>query len=381
MSVRTYKIILGILAFALVAIFVNFYLVPRWTGKAALQSFTGGGGITFPTPPNIYSGTFSWASFTMATSSIFGDVLIAPKTGSISRIGFRGGTVTVSSTLNIKIETVSATSGLPTGVLWGAGTSGDIKVATSNIYYYVALDTAASVNKGDLFAITVNVTSTAASSSINMVNTTVFPCGLPHMVSKASSGAAWAKSQAMTAFAVEYSDGSYAQIPGVAPFDKFTSQNYSTSTSPKEIALAFSFPFPVRVRGGWISEQSYASTSLQLYDSNGTTVLASSTINASTTFAASSNSGTKYFLFPTSVTLSKNTTYRLSTISFSSVNQGLNYISVTTSSFSTNQMNQIEGGTDFYWSQKATSGAPWVNIANQRPMIGLILDQFDDAVQ
>jgi hypothetical protein len=50
-----------------------------------------------------------------ATGEKYAAIIQIPKTGTISKIGFRTGTVTTSQTLRGGIETVDAATGAPTG--------------------------------------------------------------------------------------------------------------------------------------------------------------------------------------------------------------------------------------------------------------------------
>ena len=84
------------------------------------------GGLAIPVPPNsgTSSTTFGTPMLLNAASEEAAGVLYAPKTGTISKIGFLTGTVTTGDTVDARMETVSAANGDPTGTLLGTNSNG-----------------------------------------------------------------------------------------------------------------------------------------------------------------------------------------------------------------------------------------------------------------
>lgn len=213
-----------------------------------------------------------------------GYLFLAPKTGTISSVGFRTDVVVTAgiSTLTVRLETISATTGLPTGTLCGASTSStqDVANTDSKKWFQVTLSSGCSVTEGDPLAIVIGGSGSTLTGTIFM-STNVILAGLdnlfPHTVDN-QNGAGWAQdgeSGASVAL-VGYSDGSYPNT-GFYPYVSVESELFTTATSPDEIGDVITSTQDVGVIGAWVMAfgniVSAKDFEILLYDSDGSTVL------------------------------------------------------------------------------------------------------------
>lgn len=187
---------------------------------------------------------------------------------------------------------------------------------------------------------------------------------------------AWAKGAANWRHicTIAYSDGSYG-MTGAMPNAGAASAVYNSGTAITEKGLYFSFPGPVSVSGFWIivkPASSAATFTVNLYDGDGTTVLASATPSP---VNIENSAGMMYIkgLFSSAVNLAKNTNYRLTVQATSTNNISITELTVTNA----NMLEMLSGSTNFIETIK-TSGA-WGQTTTVRPFMGLILSAIDDA--
>lgn len=328
-------------------------------------------GLTIPVPS--YSSAPVYASYTLdATGEKAAFVLAAPKTGSIRKLSFRTNTVTTPTDTDLRLESVSATTGNPSGTLFGTNTNVTVASAsiTANSWITGTLTADASVTKGELVAIVIAPSGSpnytvAIASVINLAERLPYP---------ALYTTSWAKNSASAGCvcAFEYSDGSYAFTPWVFPYSAFTTHSsISTSSTPDEIALKFKMAAPVRVCGAWLLADLDGNADIVLYDSDGSTAL--QTVSLDKDQRAVTSAGMLYITFPASQSLSANTYYRLA-YKPSTVTGGAVYSGDVASAAIFDQM---EGGQNFHYSQRTDAGA-WSDTTTRRPFMGLILDGIDD---
>src|SRR5688572_2287311 len=98
----------------------------------ALQSLHGGG-FFYPRMIGATGAVAPVVSLTLdASGEKIGWVLQAAATGAIDAIWFRTGTVTTGDTVDVRIETVDPSTGLPTGTLWSANTNVSVVIANGD---------------------------------------------------------------------------------------------------------------------------------------------------------------------------------------------------------------------------------------------------------
>jgi len=182
-------------------------------------------------------------------------IMHAPKTGTISKVCFRTGTVTTGATVDVRLETVDATTGDPTGTLLGTNSNGAqvIADANDNVFFTTALTTGVAVTKGDLMAVVIVVPTGANLALVDLADDSgssgpIFP------YSTQFAAAAWTKSATGSGIicALEYNDGSYAYQPLMWPLSATQTDTFNNSSSPDERGNKLSLPFPARVTGFWV---------------------------------------------------------------------------------------------------------------------------------
>lgn len=172
--------------------------------------------------------------------------------------------------------------------------------------------------------------------------------------------------------ALKYDDGTYGEFDFQCwPILTVNTGNYGTGSTPDEKALRFQVPVSMRCIGAWALGDFDADFDFVLYDS-GSSVLTS--ISCDPEHRIATNAGINLVYFPSSITLSAATTYRLC-------------VKPTTASTITIQEYTlpgaayqacIPGGVEWYLSTRTDAGS-WTDSTDHRPMIGLIFDGVDAA--
>lgn len=340
----------------------------------ALQSIKGG--LPIPLWPPQYTTAPNNASSTYTINAAGEKVALvcrATATKSIRKIVFRTATVTVGDTLDCRIETVDGTTGDPSGTLFGTNTNVSLVVNSTddNLWLTTAALTAdASVNKGDLFAIVLVNGGGGGNMQIQGYGDDVQASGFPY--GDLFDTGAWAKSAAATpVMGVEYSDGSYEAILGLHGAGVVNNNTFNSGSSPSRRGNLFTLPFPARAAGCWAWVDADGDFTIRLYDSDGTTVLAT-TGSIDKDVRQNTAAGMFFLPFTATANLSKNTNYRIS-IEPDTVTSLISYdFDVPTAGY----MDQFCGGQSVY---STTYTSPnWTETTTKRAFVGVFLDAFDD---
>lgn len=321
-------------------------------------------------PPNIQmdaAPTYGTATVNVAGDKM-GAVLRAPKTGLIRRIGFRTGTVTAASDVDVRVETVVGS--VPSGTLWAANTNGAVASASvvANTFIFATLTANASVTAGDLIGISC-VTSGTPNFQFTILSGAASDVGLMPYAANGGSGT-YSADTTLPIFAIEYSDGSYAYTPYVLPWSAINTHTFNSGSTPDEIALKFQLPAPVRVHGAWFAGDLDNSADIVLYDSGGSALAtASLTSNGR---ASTSGRSPYYLIFSSTVTLTAGADYYLA------AKPGASDISIYSVDVpSAAALDQMGGGQDFLYSERTNAGA-WSDTTTRQPLMGLLIDGIDD---
>lgn len=325
-----------------------------------------------PKPPEPTTNTPGFANNTISGANQKRAILLqAPKTGNIARVRIPIGTVTTGTDTDVRLETVDST-GFPSGTLVATNTNATISAAslgTGNLWFTIALTSSAPVNQGDLLAVV--IVPTGSPNWALRLSQLPAARGLPTFVSY--NGAAWSNGTTNVPLAsIEYDDGTSGEIPGLIPVFNWLSSTLTSASTPDELALRFSLPIASRVCGMWAwltIGLSNVSFDVIFYDSDGTTVLSSATIDGD---ARQSNSpGPYYFRLPASVSVNANTFYRLAIKP--STSNTMTVYSIQYSSAA--QMGQY-GGSNIHHSTRKSSGS-WTDTTTTRMIAGLMIDGID----
>lgn len=294
-------------------------------------------------------------------------ILQAPKTGNIHKILFRSNTAATADTFDVRVETVDATTGDPSGTLWGTNTNATVNVNAAGTVFTATLTADAAVTIGDIFAITWVPTAGSVSVSFCMFNDVL--SGFPY--TDLYGGASWTKATSAPVVGIEYSDGTYHAMPGTFPFSALNTNTYNSGSTPDERGLKFQLPCPCTVSGFWVDMDNDGDLTVKLYDSDGSTVLQSLAIDKD--LRANTNYSVQLYRFAATQALLANTYYRLTLVPGAS--------NVTSADFdvpSAAALDQIGGGQNFHHTQRTDAGA-WTDTTTKRPFMGLIVNGFDDA--
>lgn len=299
----------------------------------------------------------------------------APKTGNVSAIMWKTGTVTTGATLDVRLETVDTTTGHPTGTLKGTNSNGSQVVANTDDdkVFVTTLTTACAVTKGDIIAV---VIVNPGASFGNMVVSSINNMGgyYPYTDLYTTS---WSLQAPSPVAALKYDDNTYSQVPGCYPFETFTSVNFNNGSSPDEIGNIFQVPFKCRVTGWWLYTQPIGATrdfDIVLYDSNGTTALQTYSFDPN----VDSGTGAQSFrcgLFSGTSTLTINTNYRIAMKPTTANSNNLWYYSVLSSDI----LGAFSGGSNMHRTGRTDAGS-WTQVTDERCLIGVLIDQLDDGV-
>jgi len=297
-------------------------------------------------------------------------VFRAPKTGTISKVAFRTETVTTGATVDVRLETVSTANGDPTGTLLGTNSNGSqvIADADDDTWFTTSLTTGVAVTRGDLMsAVIVNPAGSPGSMLIAELDDSLVFYGFPYGDAYTAS---WSKRTDYAIMAFEYDDGSYATVPQAFPVSNINSVAFNNTSDPDHRGLKFKLPFPFRLAGIWLLLDLDGDADIKLYDSDGTSVLATTSIDSNVRYTTSSKVLFVDFASPQS--LSKDVSYRV-------VVEPTSATSVTLFDFDVNSaavMDAFSGGQDFHHTEKKDAG--WTDTTTKRPWIGLLIDGFDD---
>jgi len=295
-----------------------------------------------------------------------------PKTGTITKIGWRTTTVTTGATLDIRLETVSLTNGDPTGTLQGTDTNGAQVVADAddNVWFMTTLTAGAVVTRGDILAIVI-VNPAVSPGNLNIAS---FGNFLPQIFPYRDDflTGAWVKGSALLSLALEYSDGTYGAMSRVPPMKTFTAVAFNSGTTPDERGLYFRLPFPVLVSEFWDSgTMSAGDFDARLYDEDGATILLSTSVDKD--LQSFTSNGLRLFPFSSTATLKANTFYRFTLLPTSASSITLNEFDVDSFAL----MDATDCGQNFHHTSRTDAGA-WTQTTTKRPFMGLVCDGFDD---
>lgn len=286
-------------------------------------------------------------------------VLQAPKTGVISKVMIRTGSITTSAPIMVTFQTV--VSGVPSGSNFGGASSETLTSLAADTNYTITFSTGASVNAGDIFAYVIEPGSTPINLQI-VYNTDMNAQAFPYSLNYNSGWNRLGNGKPIAG--IGYSDGSFPQIEGIAPVQNFVgATDFYSSSNPDEYALKFQLPVKSRIAGiRWYHASFNGTFNIRFYtpSSTFTYTMGPSEFSTASRYA--------YYIFPTPVEVQANTVYRAS----------LRAVTDTTRVYWTVFDPTFIGNADAncVMSTRVNDGV-WTDTTN-RMMLWAILDQFDD---
>lgn len=316
------------------------------------------------------------------------------KTGTINirKIHFRIGALTfnVASTIRCSLQSLSATAGPPYqpdgtqdqtyDFASGTGLTANAWNTTGNLSADRAVDLAA-VNLGDansrwLAVVFEYVAFTAADSFILSGLAASSGVGSPEMLLGGCNllfTAAWALANVQAGIiAFECDDGSFAFMEGARPISALATATVGNAAAIRASGLKFRFPVEVVIDavGLAMTIPNGADGTLTLYDSDGTTVLASVAVDNDAVFSTASRIGLARIA---PITLAANTFYRLVFVSTTATTMTMAYVNTNSAAL----MDGFAGGQNFHWTQR-DSGGVWTDTTTQRPVLLMRVSSVHD---
>jgi hypothetical protein len=252
------------------------------------------------------NGGFATQAISSSNTKVAG-VFIAPKTGNIRYIGICCSAVSGSPAVDLRAETINATSGLPTGTLWGTNTNVNYSPVSTGAFVWTQMTADAAVTAGQLIAAVVAYVS-GTSATVNFrfglgINTGPYSC-------QATAGTYSFQNQP-PCVCFKYDDGTIIEGGGCP---NSTSQAiFNSGSNPNEHATVFTPAIACVCNGvAWYSGgmDASAGATVSIYSGTNTTPMT----NGSITFSgntAMNNVGIIRANFPASISLIANQTYRV----------------------------------------------------------------------
>lgn len=294
-------------------------------------------------------------------------VFQVPKTGNISHVHFKCGTVTSSGDADVRLETVDATTGQPSGTLVGTNTNATQTISSSNTWFRVALTASASVTVDTLIALVIS--NSTGNYQVSLTDAVACVNNFPY--SNNFVGGAWATQPYTMVMLVEYDDTTYPLLPGILPIKTITNVNLSTGSTPDEAGLKFTAPVSLRAKGVWAYFDCDNTCEIHLYDSGGSSI-ASVVGGIDPQVRTGNSAGSHFYYFGASVTLTAGATYRVVFKPTSGSNITIPVFDIDNAAY----MSAFPGGTDMVYTSRTDAGA-WSETTTRRPNIGLLVDGIE----
>jgi hypothetical protein len=286
-------------------------------------------------------------------------------------VHFRTATVATGDTVTVSIETVdTASAGDPTGTLWNSPTnttSCTVAVAggDDNVWKECTLTADATLAVGDVFAIVITNGGGGGNIQIQIAadNNFDFPYSDQFTATRT-------KVRTPTVIVPEYSDASFEPIFGYldigAPINTNTFDNNDAVTRRGNI---FQVPFPTRAKGCWVWIDADNDFTVKLYDSDGSTVLAT-TATIDSAQRMGNTGGLHFFPFTTTASLSASTNYRVAVVPSGAAVVSTYDYDVPDAAM----LDMFPGASEMHAT--AYDGAAWTETTTKRAYIGIYLDAF-----
>lgn len=292
-----------------------------------------------------------------------------PKDGEIDRVCFLTATVTTGALLDIRLETVDAATGAPTGTLVDTNSNATrlILATEDNTWIEVTLTAPATVLKTQRIALVI-VNPVVSPGTLNIARFTNQVNNFPY---NALFTGTWTLQQDAPIMAVRYDDTTYPPILGAFPCSVINQTTFASNSTPDEIGLFFRCNFNQRFAGVWAWVELDGDVDVKLYDSNGSTVLETLSFDKDIRGATSARLAVARFVTPRTFAL--NTDYRLTILPTTTTTCSIAMMTFAAAAL----MDGVPMGQTWHKTERTDAGA-WTQTTTQRPFMGLILDQLDD---
>lgn len=337
-----------------------------------------GSSLYLPPFPNAVASvpTFSSTNIRLNSATDYvGFIFEVGKAGTINDVGWFTRVVTTGCTVQVRLETVSTSTGLPTGTLVSAGASGTTAVADTddNVWFTTTLGTPPTVTVGQLVAIVFKVSSGTPS---NLQIGGFDDSGLFRQPSIIEfDGTASNITGISPIFSLHYSDTTCPPTVGVWPIKALNTDTYNSGSNPNTRGNRFQVPHSVRAVGAWIYMDTDSDAAINLYDSDGVTISATGSIWQSVPPLATP--GLEYVAFTAPVTLAADTNYTLAVKPSSGTNLSVYSADVNAAGL----LEAMPGGTRWFaaTATNPTGTGSWTTTSTQFYLMGLVIDGVEAA--
>lgn len=328
---------------------------------------------TFGATPPTFTGTTL-----NAVNDKVGFIIQIPKDGTLDLFEWLTGTVSnqPDNGMRLSFQDVNPATGLPDGVI------DQFRIMpqplTANAWQIPGLITSdgtdtgtkRTVTRNQQIACVIDFASFVASDSLVVqrmsLGTALITNNISPYIADGSSGTYVKSTSGLPCMALKYSDGTYAIFNDAIPM--LSTATGGAFVSPNEKALRFILPFSCRIAGFWAMVDHDNPVDFILYDS-GTTVLL--TLTPSTEIKISSGIEVAYYRFSSSLSLVKDTVYRLSMKPTTASGVSIQHWVANSNGLFAATPVGIE------WYQSTRAGGAWTDVPNTRPFMGLVLDGID----
>lgn len=182
----------------------------------------------------------------------------------------------------------------------------------------------------------------------------------------------WSILTAVSIVAFECDDGSFAFLRGCTPISAISSASVSSSAAIRRAGAKFRFPTERKISGFALNVNipNNCDGRLVIYDSDGTTELASVDIDNDAVASANDGSFAEFDVGP--ITFAANTWYRLVFVGGTTTAGTVPYVEVNAAAL----MDGLMMGQDLHWTQH--DGSNWADTTTRRPLAGFAFSAFHD---
>lgn len=322
-----------------------------------------------------------------AADELCGVVFQIPRTGTLTKLCVRSRLVTKSDAVKISIQTVDPTTGYPTGTLYQANAYGVIDSVAAQTNYWVALNSGngISVTKTDIVAVVFEFDSYVAGNLQFSTGISNMPTGygqFPYSFGYAASTWTLGTSPNMNVGLQYLVDGTAIVEPVMygLPGVRSTNLSVNSGSNPNVVGMRFKLPYVCRLAGVMVNVDLDDTLDVILYDSDGTTVLESWTLDPD---ISGTDVGMSIWLqLPTPRIMQIDRVYRLVVAPQTATNTSIQHITVADDG-DAKAMAAVDGGAEWYTTSclgTPTQLSDWTDAPTNRPWFGLIIDQLDDGV-
>jgi hypothetical protein len=169
---------------------------------------------------------------------------------------------------------------------------------------------------------------------------------------------------------LEYDDATLAYTDTLLPGFN-ASATLASNTTPDEVALYFRFPVGVTVGGAFVIIDLDAAADVVLYDTDGTTALA--TVSLDSDVRATTNVNGTMIVFPSEIDLTANAYYRLAIKPTTTTAVGYRRMEVRAAG----SFDMFDLGQNAHLSTRTDAGA-WTETTTIRPRMSLLVTKVHD---